>query len=225
PEFQTAIQKVIAVATRKRVALMCAEAVPWRCHRSLIADALLARGFPVDEIQGTSHRRSHSLTPWARIEGTQVTYPSSRTVGKLHLIPTASHRRTKMIRIKRVYEKAAPEDGRRFLVERLWPRGIKKSALDIDAWLKEVGPSTALRKWFGHEPKRWEEFHRRYFSELDRNVHAWTPILEAVRQGRVTLLFSSHDTEHNNAVALKEYLEFKMRGKEEVHINTRNAAA
>ncbi len=78
-----------------------------------------------------------------------------------------------MIQLKRVYDKAAPEDGKRFLVERLWPRGITKSALGIDAWLKELGPSTSLRKWFGHEPKRWEEFRRRYFHELEKKAEAW----------------------------------------------------
>lgn len=130
-----------------------------------------------------------------------------------------------MIQLKRVYDKAAADDGKRFLIERLWPRGIKKTSLRLDAWLKEAGPSTTLRQWFGHEPTRWEGFRRRYFSELDRNADAWTPILKAACQGRVTLLFSSHDTEHNNAVALKEYLECKMSGKKAVEISMRNTAA
>lgn len=117
-----------------------------------------------------------------------------------------------MIQLKRVYDKAAPEDGQRFLVERLWPRGIKKSALRIDAWLKELGPSTSLRKWFGHDPKRWEEFRRRYFQELEKNVEACKPIQRAAARGSVTLIYSSHDEEHNNAVALKEFLEAKSKG-------------
>ncbi|MGH9738808.1 MAG: DUF488 domain-containing protein [Candidatus Acidiferrales bacterium] len=130
-----------------------------------------------------------------------------------------------MIQLKRVYDQAAADDGKRFLIERLWPRGIKKTTLRLDAWLKEVGPSTSLRQWFGHEPKRWEAFRRRYFSELDQNPDTWAPILKAARQGRVTLLFSSHDTEHNNAVVLKEYLDVKMRGKKAVELPRNNAAA
>jgi uncharacterized protein YeaO (DUF488 family) len=92
-------------------------------------------------------------------------------------------------------------------VERLWPRGIKKTDLKIDAWPKDVGPSDALRRWFAHDPKKWPEFCRRYFAELDSHPEAWEPIRSAARHGRVTLVYSSHDTEHNNAVALKEYLQ------------------
>ena len=115
-----------------------------------------------------------------------------------------------MIQLKRVYDKAAPEDGKRFLVERLWPRGIKKSELRIDAWVKEVGPSSSLRKWFGHDPKRWEEFRQRYFHELEKNAKACEPIQRAAEHGRITLVYSSHDTEHNNAAALREFLEAKL---------------
>jgi len=111
-----------------------------------------------------------------------------------------------VIRIKRTYEAPARGDGRRILVERLWPRGMKKEALGADAWMKEVAPSTRLRKWFGHRPERWEEFRRRYRSELDANPAAWKPIVEAARSGNVTLLYSAHDTDHNGAVALRDYL-------------------
>lgn len=224
-DFRIALRKLIALARQKRAALMCAEAAPWRCHRSLLADALLAQGFPVEESQSATRTRRHSLTPWARVNGTQITYPPGPAATKLRMVTSRSERRTKMIQLKRVYERAAADDGKRFLIERLWPRGIKKTALHFDAWLKEVGPTTTLRQWFGHEPKRWEEFRRRYFSELDRNADAWTPILKAANQGRVTLLFSSHDTEHNNAVALKEYLESKQRGKSASRIPVHNAAA
>jgi len=119
----------------------------------------------------------------------------------------------KMIGLKRAYEEAAPEDGVRFLVERLWPRGIKKIDLKMDAWLKDVAPSDALRRWFGHDPKKWSTFRQRYSAELDSNPQAWEPIRSAARHGRVTLIYSSHDTEHNNAVALKEYLEAHMGQK------------
>src|SRR5437899_11492180 len=106
-----------------------------------------------------------------------------------------------MIQLKRVYDKAAPEDGKRFLVERLWPRGITKSALGIDAWLKELGQSTSLGKWFGHEPKRGEEFRRRYFHELEKKDEACKPIQRADERGGVTVVYSPHDDEHNNEVA------------------------
>ena len=111
-----------------------------------------------------------------------------------------------MIQIKRVYDPADRSDGTRLLVERLWPRGVKKTSLKIDNWLKDVAPSTELRKWFSHDPAKWDEFRRRYVAELEANSEAWKPISEAVRHGTVTLIYSSHDTEHNNAVALKEFL-------------------
>jgi uncharacterized protein YeaO (DUF488 family) len=112
-----------------------------------------------------------------------------------------------MIKLKRAYENASRDDGTRFLVERLWPRGVKKDALRLDAWLKDVAPSTELRQWFGHVPSKWSEFQRRYRVELGRNAEALGPILKAARRGRVTLVYSSHDQEHNNAVVLKAYAE------------------
>jgi uncharacterized protein YeaO (DUF488 family) len=111
-----------------------------------------------------------------------------------------------MIQLRRVYEKPTATDGDCFLVERLWPRGVKKTSLKIKAWLKDAGPSTNLRKWFHHDPARWNEFRKRYFAELRKNSDSWLPILEAARHGTVTLIYSSHDAEHNNAVALKEFL-------------------
>jgi uncharacterized protein YeaO (DUF488 family) len=111
-----------------------------------------------------------------------------------------------LIQLKRVYEPATPDDGARFLVERLWPRGVKKESLRFDAWLKDVAPSTELRQWFAHDPAKWEGFQRKYFAELAANAEALAPIRKAVREGLVTLLFSSHDVTHNNAVALKRYL-------------------
>jgi uncharacterized protein YeaO (DUF488 family) len=116
-----------------------------------------------------------------------------------------------MIKLKRVYEPASPDDGVRILVERLWPRGIKKDALKLDTWLKDVAPTDGLRRWFGHEPKKWNGFRDRYFVELDANPQTWESVAKAARRGRVTLIYSSRDMEHNNAVALKGYLEDKMR--------------
>ena len=114
-----------------------------------------------------------------------------------------------MITLKRAYDSASRTDGKRFLVERLWPRGVSKAKLRVDAWLKEVGPTTELRRWFSHDPGKWSEFRRRYFRQLDSRPEAWRPIASAARRGRVTLVYSSHDTEHNNAVALQQYLQAK----------------
>jgi uncharacterized protein YeaO (DUF488 family) len=111
-----------------------------------------------------------------------------------------------MIRIKRIYDPPDHEDGARLLVERLWPRGIKKTDLRMDAWLKDVAPSTELRQWFGHDQARWPQFRRRYFAELARHPEVWKPICEAARRDNVTLLYSARDEKHNNALALKDYL-------------------
>ena len=115
-----------------------------------------------------------------------------------------------MLKTKRVYESAAASDGARFLVDRLWPRGIKKEELRLKAWLKDVAPSPELRKWFAHEPARWHEFQKRYRAELKANPDAWKPLLEAAKQGDVTLLYSARDTEHNSALLLKEFLEERL---------------
>ena len=112
-----------------------------------------------------------------------------------------------MIQVKRVYDRPEPDDGTRFLVERLWTRRVKKAALRLDSWLKEAAPSEALRLWFGHDPAKWAAFQRRYCSELDHKPEAWRPIVEAAHRGNVMLLYSARDTAHNNAVALKGYVE------------------
>jgi uncharacterized protein YeaO (DUF488 family) len=118
-----------------------------------------------------------------------------------------------MIRLRRVYEAPALTEGKRFLVERLWPRGMKKDELALDGWLREVAPSAALRRWFAHDPAKWSDFQRRYHDELDAKPDVWQPLLQAARRGRVTLLYSARDTEHNNALALKAYLEEKAHGR------------
>jgi uncharacterized protein YeaO (DUF488 family) len=112
-----------------------------------------------------------------------------------------------MIKTKRVYENADAGDGARFLVERLWPRGMWKEDLVLDSWVKDVAPSGDLRRWFAHDPAKWEEFRKRYFAELNSHVEAWQPLVASARKDNVTLLYSAKDTEHNNAVALKEYLQ------------------
>lgn len=116
-----------------------------------------------------------------------------------------------MLKIKRVYENTEESDGIRFLVERLWPRGIKKGELLMEAWLKDVAPSANLRRWFAHDITKWDEFQRRYRAELDENPGAWKAILEALKQGNITLLYSARDKEHNSAVVLKSFLEEYLR--------------
>jgi len=118
-----------------------------------------------------------------------------------------------MIGIKRVYEPPAPSDGIRLLVERLWPRGIKKSALHMDAWVKEIAPTTELRRWFNHEPEKWPEFQRRYRAELDAHPDAWEPIASHAKRGHVTLLYSAHDAEHNSAVVLRDHLNARLKAR------------
>ena len=110
------------------------------------------------------------------------------------------------IRIKRIYDAPTRGDGIRILVDRIWPRGIAKDAARLDGWFKDLAPSTKLRQWFGHDPERWEEFQRRYVGELDEHPETWRPLLDALSADDITLLYSSHDTEHNNAVALRRYL-------------------
>jgi uncharacterized protein YeaO (DUF488 family) len=120
------------------------------------------------------------------------------------------------VQLKRIYDHADQQDGTRFLVERLWPRGVAKAALADAGWLREVAPSPELRKWFHHDPQRWGEFRRRYFAELKQHREDLSPIIAAAHNGPVTLLYSSHDTEHNNAVALREFLEHLLNPTEPV---------
>lgn len=118
-----------------------------------------------------------------------------------------------MIRVKRVYDPPARNDGVRFLVDHLWPRGLKKEAVQVERWIKVVSPSNELRSWFGHEAAKWPEFKRRYFAELNQQPESWEPLLEVARTKDITLVFSARDIEHNNAVALKIYLKKKLAKK------------
>ena len=118
-----------------------------------------------------------------------------------------------MLYTKRAYESPSESDGRRFLVERLWPRGIRKENLVIDGWLKDVAPSPELRKWFHIDMTQWPEFRVRYLAELEANPEGWAPILQAARKGTVTLIYSAHDTEHNSAVLLKDFLNKHLHAK------------
>ncbi len=116
-----------------------------------------------------------------------------------------------VIEVTRVYEQPKGEVSTKFLVDRLWPRGMRKEELEGVTWVRDVAPSAALRKWFGHDPEKWHGFMLRYFKELDQHPEVWQPILEAAKAGPVTLLYGAKDTKHNQAVALRRYLEAKLR--------------
>jgi len=126
-------------------------------------------------------------------------------------MPNVSARRSEMsFKIKRAYEKPAGTDGVRVLVDRIWPRGVSKADAKIDQWRKEIAPSTALRKWFGHRPARWVEFKRRYFAELRTRDEALDELRKVANAKTVTLVFGAKDAEHSQAAALKEYLETRV---------------
>lgn len=108
--------------------------------------------------------------------------------------------------LKRAYQPAAPEDGQRVLVDRLWPRGVSKETAAIDLWLKAIAPSTALRQWFGHDPALWGEFQQRYRAELDANGEVVGQLKEVIQAGRTTLVYGARDEAHNDAVVLADYM-------------------
>lgn len=115
------------------------------------------------------------------------------------------------IRLKRAYDEPAKNDGRRVLIDRIWPRGVKKEDLALDDWCKEVAPSTDLRQWFDHDPERWDRFKQRYFEELADNSEAIDDLVKTAKEGRLTLVYAASEEKFNNAVALKEYLEEEMK--------------
>jgi len=110
------------------------------------------------------------------------------------------------VRLKRAYEAASADDGTRVLIDRLWPRGVRKDAAAIDLWLKDIAPSTELRQWFGHDPARWDEFRQRYSAEVRANAQAFEQLRELARNGPLTLVYSAHDEAHNDAVVLRGLL-------------------
>lgn len=110
------------------------------------------------------------------------------------------------IQVKRIYEPPSQGDGLRVLVDRIWPRGMSKQRAQVDRWLKEIAPSSALRHWFGHDPDRWPEFKQRYFRELAKHEDLLVELLEQAQERPVTLLFAAREDRYNNAVALREYL-------------------
>lgn len=114
------------------------------------------------------------------------------------------------IKLKRIYDKASKEDGLRILVDRLWPRGVSKKDASIDIWFRDIGPSNELRNWFNHDPKKWDKFKSRYFSELHNNSELVADLIESAKKGQITLIYGTKETRFNNATALKEYLERKL---------------
>lgn len=116
-----------------------------------------------------------------------------------------------MIRVKRVYEDASPEDGLRVLVDRLWPRGLNKQKARVDLWVKDIAPSHELRTWFGHDPAKWKDFQSRYRRELKEQSDALALLKQKCKEGTVTLLFAARDEEHNNALVLKSLLDVSKR--------------
>ena len=110
------------------------------------------------------------------------------------------------VKLKRAYEPADKEDGTRVLVDRLWPRGVSKAKAALNQWMKEIAPSTELRKWFGHDPARWDAFCRRYSAELHHNPELLSQMRSLARQGPVTLVYSAHDEDHNDAIVLREVI-------------------
>jgi uncharacterized protein YeaO (DUF488 family) len=115
-----------------------------------------------------------------------------------------------MIKLKRVYDEPFKRDGLRILVERLWPRGVSKEKAAVDLWLKELAPSTELRKWFNHEPEKWPEFRKQYWSELEQKSDLLVLLKHRATEGTVTFVYAAHDEEHNSAVALKQFLEERL---------------
>lgn len=112
-------------------------------------------------------------------------------------------------KIKRVYEKPAKEDGFRILADRLWPRGLTKEKASVDLWLKEIAPSTELRKWFGHDPEKWNDFKKKYVAELKKNKEPVSILKEKIKAGTVTILYGAKDQEHNEALVILDYLDGK----------------
>ncbi len=115
-----------------------------------------------------------------------------------------------MIKVKRIYEKAEDTDGFRVLVDRLWPRGVKKEEAKLDEWLKDIAPSDELRKWFSHDPTKWEEFKKRYRAELSPKGGLLDNLIEDAQEKDITLLYASRETEHNNVIVLRDILEERM---------------
>ena len=169
-----------------------------------------SRNLPL--LRGIVKQREESIVSTLKLNGTSSMIPCGRirfamSSGRPICAPAALPASQMPFKIKRAYEKPARGDGRRVLVDRLWPRGVARAEARIDQWCKEIAPSTALRKWFAHDPARWSEFKRRYSAELATMDEPLAELRELADGRTVTLVYGARDTENNQAVALKEYLE------------------
>ena len=223
-EFKQSLQELVNLARENVVAVMCAEAVPWRCHRSMIGDALLVRGFNVEDIFNASTIRPHRLTSFAKINRYRITYPLKKqlsdSVKPIRTEVTAQSHGGLKIQIKRVYEKPDKNDGYRVFVDRLWPRGRKKTEVPFDEWPKQISPSTGLcrssrkiRKKFGYNLSRWKEFRSEYLRELRKHSakQKLESLVKIAKGQNLTLLYSTNDKEYNNAAVLSQVITRKFR--------------
>jgi uncharacterized protein YeaO (DUF488 family) len=192
-----------------------------RRRRDWAKSARATRGNPVasttSKMTASSSIPKGGRCPWLRVRarGRLGHQPSRGGIGEEPSGESVSDGRrgwgarnfaTMELKLKRAYNPPSKDDGCRILVDRLWPRGLRKNQARIDCWLKEIAPSTALRKWFGHDPTRWDEFRRRYFAELDGRTPVVEELRKRTRQGSVTLIYGARDGTYNHAVALQEYL-------------------
>jgi len=141
----------------------------------------------------------------------QVRWLAKAVKSSSERLPNVGRKERAMIQLKRAYDKPSRDDGLRVLVERLWPRGLTKERAAVDLWLKDVAPSPELRKWFGHDPDKWEQFQKRYWKELKENDDAVRLLKQKGKRGTVTLVYAARDEEHNGALALKRFLERRKR--------------
>ena len=210
PQFSAGIDELMIMGSRQRTAVMCAEAVPWRCHRSLISDALIVRGVAVQDIISVTSVKASTLTSFARIEGTTITYPAADASLDAAGSPdtTSLPVTARGVTVRRIYDPPEQADGLRVLVDRLWPRGVSKQRAALGQWCKAVAPSPELRKWQGDDPLRFEEFRIRYLGELQQpgQARALDQLSDLALHGTLTLLTAQKHTEMSKAAVLAELL-------------------
>jgi uncharacterized protein YeaO (DUF488 family) len=168
------------------------------------------RGMPgFEQSKGANFARrlaSNRVNIAGRFTGRFASFQLKCSRGEAEEAPMTTKIPAENIALKRAYDEPSPEDGPRILVDRLWPRGVTKQKAGLDRWIKELAPSTELRKWFGHDPDRWPKFRRRYQAELKDHTDLLNELRELARRHRITLVYSAHDEQHNDAVVLREAL-------------------
>lgn len=168
------------------------------------SDPLKITRFPIEGHRAAEPARHE--TDVGALREDKDTRGTSKQSGNTDEAPMSKKIAADHVKLKRAYEPPASDDGIRILIDRLWPRGVKKADAAIDEWMKEIAPSTALRKWFGHDPERWPDFRRRYRLEIERHPEQFHRLRAFAQRGQITLVFSAHDEAHNDAVVLKELL-------------------